>query len=511
MNAWEFVTGQPWAIQPDALTAVLAIAKGDGGPIVDRMIRIAEQTGTDIEAVQMRAGKPLDNTRKVTVRDGVAVIPVRGVIGRYANLFSAISGGTSIQVLATDFQAALDNPDVKAIVLEIDSPGGTVAGTQEFAQAVYDARRKKPVYAYVSSLGASAGYWIASAAEKMVVAPTAMLGSIGVVTTVPTGGDDGSVEFVSSQSPGKRMDPRSRKGMDACQAKVDALASIFIGDVARNRGVSEDTVVKDFGGGDVLIGQAAVDAGMADAVGTFESTLSHLSRDAESDSPTKTEPARPAATHQGKSSMTVLERIGSYFARKDPAAFAEAAASIADAPEVAAETTNTASNGQASSVPTVRVLADGSIMDAAGRVFVPKEEVAAVASARKLLSAGFRKNAEAFVSAALKDGKALPGEKDSTIALFVAHALADVESPVTAEVDGQTVTYSRLDHFTAAIDKRPSHGLTSEVIAGDEGSVPESLKQFKILPEARTPEDKKAAKAKKHKAEMLEAVGIDAE
>src|SRR5690554_2801336 len=105
-RAFELAASQPWLMLPSALDSLLAIADRLGDP----------------EALEARLGKPLDNTRAVTLRDGVAVIPVTGPIMRYANMFTRISGATSTQELATDLQAALDNPQVKAIVLNIDSP-----------------------------------------------------------------------------------------------------------------------------------------------------------------------------------------------------------------------------------------------------------------------------------------------------------------------------------------------------------------------------------------------------
>jgi ClpP class serine protease len=167
---------------------------------------------------------------------------------------------------------------VKGIILAIDSPGGEVNGTSEFAQMVYDARGKKPIVAYVSDLGCSAAYWIASAADEIVVADTARVGSIGVISAVPdpNAASAREIQFVSSQSPMKRPDPTTKDGKAEIQRTVDALGEIFVGTVARNRGVSADTVLSDFGRGGVYVGQAAVDAGLADGVGSYESVLADM-------------------------------------------------------------------------------------------------------------------------------------------------------------------------------------------------------------------------------------------
>lgn len=95
-RAFELAAARPWLMLPDALETLMAVADRQGNP----------------EALEARLGRPLDNTRTVTVRDGVAVIPVVGPIFRYANLLTRISGATSTQELATDFQAALDDPAI---------------------------------------------------------------------------------------------------------------------------------------------------------------------------------------------------------------------------------------------------------------------------------------------------------------------------------------------------------------------------------------------------------------
>ncbi len=144
------------------------------------------------------------------------------------------------------------------------------------------ASARKPIFAYVDDLGASAGYWLASATDRIVVAPTAILGSIGVVSALrdPSKTNSKEVEFVSSQSPKKSIDVSTESGRAQVQEIVDALAAVFVGDVARYRGVSPDTVLADFGQGGVFVGQAAVDAGLADAVGSFEQTLADLGEEA---------------------------------------------------------------------------------------------------------------------------------------------------------------------------------------------------------------------------------------
>jgi signal peptide peptidase SppA len=293
MKAADWVLSQPWAITEEALGVILAIA---------------ERRNESPEAVEARLGRPLDNTRKVTTRDGVAIIPVAGPISRYADFFSEISGATAIDTLAKDFRTALDDRSVKAVILDMDTPGGTVAGVGEFAQHVAEARGKgKPVVAYVGNQAASAGYWIASAADAIVAAPTATLGSIGVVMGMrvpadPKAGQARTVEFVSSQSPHKRPDPQTEAGRAQVQATADDLADVFIDAVAANRGISRDDVLADFGRGGVLVGARAVAAGMADRLGSLEPLIAELAR-GECPARKKSVPARKAESTPRRAAM----------------------------------------------------------------------------------------------------------------------------------------------------------------------------------------------------------------
>lgn len=266
----DFYASKSWAILEANLQEMYEIYKV-------ALERKALDLDFNPEAVAAKIGRPLDNARTVTVRDGIAILPVSGPIFRYANLFTEISGATSIEVLATDFQQALDDRSVKAIILEINSPGGEVDGTSELAQHIFDARGVKPITAYISHLGASAAYWLASACDVVVCNDTASLGSIGVVGGARVSKDKSVVEFVSSQSPNKRPDPQTESGRAQLQSHVDALASVFIETIARNRDMSAEDVISNGGAGGLKVGQLAVDAGLADRVGTLESVIAELS------------------------------------------------------------------------------------------------------------------------------------------------------------------------------------------------------------------------------------------
>lgn len=262
----------PWAITPEGMRVVLSVWSRGQLFSEDRA-----------KALQARDGQPMENTRATEIRDGVAVIPVYGALCRHASLFTAISGATSYGALRKDLQVALDDPAVRAIVLDIDSPGGEVDGVAELAQAIFEARGKKRIVAYVGGTGASAAYWIASACDEVVCSTTSFLGSIGVRSMLV---DDSArdlkdgikeIDIISSRSPGKRDRPIDDDVIARAQSHVDKLADIFIGDVARHRGTTPDDVAANFGAGDVMVGADAVAAKLADRLGTLETLLVELS------------------------------------------------------------------------------------------------------------------------------------------------------------------------------------------------------------------------------------------
>jgi ClpP class serine protease len=254
------VMAEPWAILPGTMELVLEIAGRMGDP----------------EALASREGQPLKGTRAVTVRDGVAVLPITGPIFPRAGMFSVSSDAVSVQTLALDLRKALDDPAVAAVLLHIDSPGGQVSGIREFAAMVADARAEKPVWAYVQGTGASAAYWIAAATSRIVASPAAVIGSIGVVAAVPKS-DGKSVTLVSTRAPKKRLDPETEDGRAEILMTLDDLAGVFVADVAAYRGTTPENVEQNFGQGGVLVGARAVAAGLADALGSLESVIAELS------------------------------------------------------------------------------------------------------------------------------------------------------------------------------------------------------------------------------------------
>lgn len=249
----ELLAGQ-WAIEPQALDALLGLVERE------KIDALAARPGTGGIAPG------------VVMRGDTAIVPVAGVILRHDSFLARLFGATTLDELAISVTAALESDRVARIVLDVDSPGGQVTGVAEMAEMVFDARGRKPITAYVGGLAASAAYWIASAADRIVADPTSRLGSIGAVATLFPG-PAGVVEVVSRQSPRKRLDPSSDEARADAQRLVDDLADVFIDRVARNRDVSAERVLNDFGRGGMMIGRRAVEVGLVDELGSLEGVL----------------------------------------------------------------------------------------------------------------------------------------------------------------------------------------------------------------------------------------------
>jgi capsid assembly protease len=262
------VINSPWAIMPDKLLEIRAIyathLRGDK---------------IDLEAVEARIGRPMKSEHVPYQMDGgTAIVSIDGVLGKKMNLFTQISGGASTQMIQQDFQAAMDDPAVKSILLVIDSPGGTVDGTENLADAIYASRGKgKPIVALGDGTMASAAYWIGSAADEVYASDkSAKIGSIGVVATHE---DFSQAEHqagvkVTEISAGKYKriasshEPLSAEGRASIQDMVDHIYTNFVDGVARNRSTTSEVVSEKMANGKIFLGHQAVKAGLVDGVST---------------------------------------------------------------------------------------------------------------------------------------------------------------------------------------------------------------------------------------------------
>lgn len=275
------IASTPWAMDQDALAVVVDIATRapvDETALDSWKARLAPTR----EALGTRQETQLSGSARARVRDGVAIVPVSGPIFRYANMMTDYSGATSLATFAGDMQLAADASGIRAIMIEVDSPGGEVTGMAEAASLIRSISARKPVIAYTEGQMASAAYLIGAAAREIVVAPTAILGSLGVVMTMMDRRDADAragirrYEFVSSQTPGKRPAPDSDAGRAQLQSLADRLADEYLADVAHSRGMTVEALIDATGGGGTIIGRDAVRSGLADRIGGYEETLARL-------------------------------------------------------------------------------------------------------------------------------------------------------------------------------------------------------------------------------------------
>lgn len=261
----------PWAILPKTFAAL--------AEIVERHVNGEKLSAEEIEARIHGATRPAD--RRV---NSVAVLPLFGTIFPRANLMTDMSGATSAERFGAQFSALLRDPEVGAIVLDVNSPGGSVYGIQEVSKLIFDARGQKPIIAVANHLAASAAYWIATAADELVITPSGDVGSIGVFAmhqdwSVALDKEGIKVSIIKEgkfKAEGNPYEPLSEEARAAIQASVSEVYDSFVEAVARNRGVKVAIVRNGFGEGRVVGAREAVKLGMADRIATLEETVNRL-------------------------------------------------------------------------------------------------------------------------------------------------------------------------------------------------------------------------------------------
>ncbi len=426
----------PWCMTAEALEAMLSMAARDALPEEEIARRMHGP-----RSLALRGGKRRDDSGRMTMRDSVAVIPIDGPIYRYADIFTRASGGVTTDSLARDLQTALDDPKVSGILFAIDSPGGEVTGINELSDAIYAARGRKPIVAYVEGYGASAAYWIASAADVVVADSTALLGSIGTIMGVPdpTKRPSYRIDFVSTQSPKKRPDVTTDEGRAVIQQMVDDLTEVFISQVARNRGLERAQILAIEGG--MLVGQHAVDAGLADALGSEESAAAALARGAL--------PALgPSPLKQALPSISALLDMRATQEVPMPSwtDFWRGAKEAGIIPETSTDPAPAPTSLQ-SAAPT-------QAHDERDQELARLRAALAQAQAEQI-----QKDARAFVASHAQ--QTYPAEAQALAALYIRAAEIDQAHPRT---DGQPSCVALLEAATTA---RPKHQLGTQVLAPD--------------------------------------------
>jgi signal peptide peptidase SppA len=281
MSYLSTLIASPWALRRELMplvSRVLArLAAGDPVSIEDRQ---AVETGKSVAAARRTESAKYASSGGGTV----AVIPVLGVLSQRGGIDDTSTPLTSMTQLATTIRSAAMDPAISAIVLDVDSPGGTVQGVQELADVIYGARAQKPVAAVANSCAASAAYWVASQAGELYAAPGAEVGSIGVYTmhadvSEALKQDGVAVSLVSAGKYKTETTPYGPLGADAranIQNTVDQYYDAFVRAVARGRGASAKVVRDGMGQGRMLLPDAARTERMIDGVATLGQVVAKM-------------------------------------------------------------------------------------------------------------------------------------------------------------------------------------------------------------------------------------------
>lgn len=289
------MSSMPWMIQPEKLEAFMEMlllrvegAKLSPDQVAERTDhpRKNESHETSFYAVDEDHLTVIES-RTVSDKSGpsnIAVIPIYGVIMNRPSLDLSSGGGFSIQQFRHRLRDAVDNPSVSSILLPVDSPGGSTDGVEELSKEIYQARKHKKIVAIADTLAASAAYYIASAAEELAVTPSGEVGSIGVYMLHQDASaffDQKGIKHTLIKAGKYKAEGNPWMGLDdeslaSLQSKVDAHYDMFTKAVARNRGVSVETVRNGFGEGRTVMAKEAVKLGMADKVATFDEVLKSL-------------------------------------------------------------------------------------------------------------------------------------------------------------------------------------------------------------------------------------------
>jgi signal peptide peptidase SppA len=216
----------------------------------------------------------------------IGVIPVHGPLEARPSFVGEMMGLSSYQRIGEAFEALMADDSVAGIVFDVCSPGGSVYGCSELANTIYNARGRKPIVAVASPLAASGAYWLAAAADRVIVTPSGDVGSVGVVAqhvdlSAALEKEGEKVTTIRSEgSPYKQetnpYEPLSEDGRAHLQARADSIFEQFVADLSKFRGVTKEHVREHFGKGRLVASEDSVPAKMADRRMTFRDAVGRL-------------------------------------------------------------------------------------------------------------------------------------------------------------------------------------------------------------------------------------------
>ena len=481
-----------------ALEHLWAIDETTAKALGDREFTEAEIRSAELEA---RGARSLSGDELYETVGRVAVIPIAGSLSQRRSFYSYLFGGgrMTLQEIGRAVSEASVDQSIDTIVLAIDSPGGTVAGTAAVVDKVYAARGSKRVIAYAENKCSSAAMWIASQAHEVVVGKTCEGGSVGVIGALR---DDSELykkigikwEIFRSgdlKAPGQRGEALGDGARSYIQEMVDNTADIFIGDVARGRGISESEAREKWQVAREWIGEDLVAVGLADRVDTFDNLISSL---VQSDVLTDSFAARSSDSETMTRASVAQQTEESHMSKPNEAGGGTTVEvneeSLVDrikkafAPALTGEVDSPAAPTEASAPPWAKAFLAKAEQERAAQSELVTQLTSSLEEQRKL-TAGLQEKIEAQEKKARTDrmvqridrlverGRITPAQADVERQFFKAHGNLLTDEEFEARVSG-------LEAAGALIDPSRFRSTMSFESAGGENTIDLDIDQFTV-------------------------------
>lgn len=275
----------PLALQPEKIAEIRRFlhAKAAGEKVSRARVReiVANRAGKSSRDFFAAAAKAVRRPDGAIQMGRVAIVPVAGVVSQRCSMMEEASGAVSCERIGAQIDNLVADPSVKTIVMDFDSPGGSVFGVPELGAKIRAARDQKRIIGMANATAASAAYWLISQTSEVNVTPSGWVGSIGVYTAhedwskfeEELGVKTTLISAGQYKVEGNPYNPLSDEARAEMQRQVDHYYEEFLAAVAKGRGVSEAKVRSNFGKGRMVLAEEAVQAGMADRVATLEKVL----------------------------------------------------------------------------------------------------------------------------------------------------------------------------------------------------------------------------------------------
>jgi capsid assembly protease len=280
------ICGDTWLIDPDKLSAICEVLNVHlaGGSIDAETIKLVRDQAKENVCYTARPGPQAAANSGGIVGGTVGIITLYGTLSQRCGCFD--SGAVSVERFGKLFDAAMADPSIASIVIDIDSPGGSVYGIQEIAEKIYKARGQKKIVAVANSLAASGAYWIAAAADELVITPGGDVGSVGVYCLhqdasegyKQVGIKNTLISAGKYKVDGNHMEPLTDDARGYLQSGVNDIYNTFTKSLAKFRGVKVEFVRENFGQGRCVKAKNAVRQEMADGIKTLDEVVQALQK-----------------------------------------------------------------------------------------------------------------------------------------------------------------------------------------------------------------------------------------